>query len=53
MLTQVAAQTLQLPDGSGDFVQATCIVAKETAPSAGDKLKNLPVENLEQAARMR
>ena len=52
------AHTLQLSDGSGGFVQATCIVAKEIAPSAGDKpiewrlLTNLPVKNLEQAARM-
>jgi hypothetical protein len=58
VVQQVWAQTLQLPDGSGGFVQATCIVAKETDPSAGDKpiewrlLTNLPVENLEQAARM-
>ena len=58
VVQQVWAHTLQLSDGNGGFVQATCIVAKEIAPSAGDKpiewrlLTNLPVENLEQAARM-
>jgi len=58
VLQQVWAQTLQLPDGKGGFVQASCIVAKETAPALGDKpvewrlLTNLPVQSLEQAARM-
>jgi len=39
-------------------VQASCIVAKEMQPAAGDKpvewrlLTNLPVRTLEQAARM-
>lgn len=47
-----------LPDGQGGFVQATCLVAKETEPPAADKpiewrlLTNLPVDTLEQAARM-
>ena len=51
-------QAVQLPDGQGGFVQATCIVAKETEPAPGDKparwrlLTNLPVESLEQAAQM-
>lgn len=30
----VWAQTVQLPDGQGGFVQATCLVAKETEPPA-------------------
>ena len=52
------AQVLHLPDGQGGFVRATCIVARETEPPAGDKpiewrlLTNLPVETLEQAAPM-
>ena len=52
------AQTLELPDGKGHFVRASCIVAKETQCAAGDKpvewrlLTNLPVQTLEQAARM-
>ena len=39
-------------------MQATCIVAREVEPPAGDKpiewrlLTNLPVDTLEQAARM-
>ena len=58
VLQQVWAQTLELPDGKGRFVQASCIVAKEMQPAAGDKpvewrlLTNLPVQSLEQAARM-
>lgn len=54
----VWAQTVQLPDGQGGVVQATCIVAREVEPPAGDKaiewrlLTNLPVDTLEQAARM-
>ena len=58
VLQQVWAQTLELPDGKGRFVQASCIVAKEMEPAAGDKpvewrlLTNLPVQSLEQAARM-
>ena len=58
VVQQVWAQALQLPDGQGGFVQATCLVAKETDPPDGDKpvewrlLTNLPVENLEQAAQM-
>ena len=58
VVQEVWAQALQLPDGKGGFVQATCIVAKETEPAPGDKpvewrlLTNLPVECLEQAARM-
>lgn len=40
VIQQVWAQTLQLPDGKGRFVQASCIVAKEMEPPAGDK----PVE---------
>jgi hypothetical protein len=55
---QVWAQTLELPDGKGRFVQASCIVAREMEPAAGEKpvewrlLTNLPVHSLEQAARM-
>ena len=58
VVQQVWAQTLELPDGKGCFVQASCIVAKEMQPAAGDKpvewrlLTNLPVQTLEQAARM-
>jgi len=55
---QVWVQTLERPDGKGRFVQASCIVVKETAPAPDDKpvewrlLTNLPVQSLEQAARM-
>jgi len=58
VLQQVWAQTLKLPDGKGRFVQASCIVAKEMQPAAGDKpvewrlLTNLAVQSLEQAAQM-
>lgn len=58
VVQEVWAQALQLPDGKGGFVQATCLVAKETEPPDGDKpfewrlLTNLEVTNLEQAARM-
>jgi IS4 transposase len=58
VVQQVWAQTLELPDGKGRFVQASCIVAKEMQPTAGDKpvewrlLTNLPVQSLGQAARM-
>ncbi|MDH6183323.1 IS4 family transposase [Polaromonas sp. CG_23.6] len=58
VVQQVWAQMLELPDGKGHFVQASCIVAKEMQPAAGDKpvewrlLTNLPVQSLEQAARM-
>ena len=56
--SQVWAQTLELPDGKGRFVQASCIVAREMQPAVGDKpmewrlLINLPARSLEQAARM-
>lgn len=55
VVQQVSAQTLQLPDGSGGFVQSTCNVAKEMAPSTGDKpiewqsLTNLQLKELELA----
>lgn len=58
VVQQVWAQTLQLPDGKDGFVQASCIVAREMQPATGDKpvewrlLTNLPVQSLEQAARM-
>ena len=58
VVQQVWAQAVQLPDGQGGLVQATCIVAREMEPAAGDKpiewrlLTNLPVQTLEQAARM-
>jgi hypothetical protein len=58
VVQQVWAQTLELPDGKGRFVQASCIVAREMEPAAGDKpvewrlLTNLPVSSLEQAAQM-
>ena len=37
VLQQVWAQTLELPDGEGRFVQASCIVARQIQPAAGDK----------------
>ena len=58
VVQQVWAQTLALPSGQGRFVQASCIVAREMEPAAGDKpvewrlLINLPVSSLEQAAHM-
>ena len=58
VVQQVWAQTLELPDGKGRFVRASCIVAKEMQTAADDKpvewrlLTNLPVLSLEQAARM-
>jgi len=58
VVQEVWAQALQLPDGKGGFVQASCIVAKEAQPAAGDKparwrlLTNSPVQSLEQAAQM-
>ena len=58
VLQQIWAQTLELPDGEGRFVQASCIVAREMEPAARDKpvdwqlLTNLPRRSLEQAARM-
>ena len=58
VVQQVWAQTLELPDGQGGFVQASCIVAREMQPATGDKpvewrlLTNLPVQSLEQAAQM-
>ncbi|MCW5222069.1 IS4 family transposase [Verminephrobacter aporrectodeae subsp. tuberculatae] len=58
VVQQVWAQALELPDGHGGFVQATCIVAREEPLANGEKpiewrlLTNLPVETLEQAARM-
>ena len=36
VVQEVWAQALQLPDGQGGFVQASCIVAKETEPAPGD-----------------
>ena len=58
VVQQMWEQTLELPDGKGRFVQASCIVAKEMQTAAGDQpvewrlLTNLPVQSLEQAARM-
>ena len=58
VVQQVWAKTLKLPDGKGSFVQASCIVAKEMAPPAGQQavqwrlLTNLPVQSLEQATQM-
>jgi hypothetical protein len=58
VIQQVWVQTLQLPDGKGHFVQASCIVAREMQPGAGLKpvewrlLTNRPVRSLEQAAQM-
>ena len=58
VVQEVWAQTLSLPDGKRGFVQATCLVARETEPPEGDKavewrlLTNLPVATLNQAAKM-
>lgn len=55
---QVWAKTVQLRDGKGGFVTASCIVARETAPPAGEKavewrlLSNRAVATLEQAIEM-
>ncbi len=49
---------MQLPDGKGGFVSASCIVARETSPPAGEKaiewrlLSNRPVATLEQAIEL-
>ena len=51
----VWAKSVALPDGKKGFVQATCIVAREINPPAGEEplqwrlLTNLSVETLEQA----
>ena len=58
VVQEVWAQTLSLPDGKRGFVQATCLLARETEPPEGDKavewrlLTNLPVATLDQAAKM-
>ena len=58
VLQQVWAETVALPDGKGRFVQASCIVARESVPPEGEKpiewhlLTNLLVATLEQAARL-
>lgn len=58
VIQQVWAQTVMLPDGAKGQVQASCIVAQEIEPPEGQKpiewrlLTNLPVADLEQAARM-
>ena len=55
---RLAEMAAELPDGQDGFVQASCIVARELQPAAGDKpvewrlLTNLPARSLEQAARM-
>jgi hypothetical protein len=55
---QIWAKAVQLPDGKGGFVTASCIVARETSPPAGEKaiewrlLSNRPVATLEQAIEM-
>ena len=54
----VWAKSVALPDGRQGFVQATCIVAKEMSPPAGEKpiewrlLTNLSVETLAQAQQV-
>ncbi len=58
VIQQIWAQRVELPDGAKGQVQASCIVARETDPPEGEKpiewrlLTNLPVTDLEQAARM-
>ena len=58
VVQQVWAQAVQLPDGQGGSVQATCLVAREMEPPAGDKpvewrlLTNVPVTSMQEAARM-
>ena len=55
---RLAEMAADLPEGQDGFVQASCIVARELQPAAGDKpvewrlLTNLPARSLEQAARM-
>jgi hypothetical protein len=55
VVQEVWAKAMQLPDGQGGFVSATCLVAKEKNPPPGEEpiewrlLTNLPVESLEQA----
>lgn len=55
---QVWAKTVQLRDGKGGFVTASCIVARETTPPAGEKaiewrlLTNRTVATLAQATLM-
>lgn len=55
---QVWANTVQLRDGKGGFVTASCIVARETAPPAGQTaiewrlLTNRAVATLAQATEM-
>jgi hypothetical protein len=54
----VWAKRVELPDGKKGVVQASCIVAREINPPAGEKpvewrlLSNLFVETLEQAVQM-
>lgn len=52
VVQEVWAKMLELPDGKGRFVQASCIVVKEMQPVEWRLLTNLPVQSLEQAARM-
>ena len=55
---QVWAKTVQLRDGQGGFVTASCIVASEIAPPAGEKaiewrlLTNQTIATLAQATQM-
>lgn len=58
VIQQVWARPVMLPDQAKGYVAASCIVARESDPPQGNKaiewrlLTNLPVEDLEQAARM-
>jgi len=58
VVQEVWAKTVQLPDGKKGFVQASCIVAREISPPAGEKpvewrlLTCLSVETLEDAVKM-
>ena len=58
VIQQIWAQKVELPDGAKGQVQASCIVARESEPPEGEKsiewrlLTNLPVDSLEQAARL-
>ncbi len=58
VIQQIWAQKVDVPDGAKGQVQASCIVARESEPPEGEKsiewrlLTNLPVDSLEQAARL-
>ena len=58
VVQEIWAQTLQLPDGKGDTVQVSCVIAREVNPPAGVTpiewrlVSNRPVGSLEQASQL-